>query len=83
MLESYKLYKNNRNRFVSLEQEDGWDYYKVYMIGRRGTHKFIKFIDVKDESKYVGDLKLQEATEVEYALNALYRISPEMERQGW
>ena len=79
MLESYKLYKNDRGRFISLEQNKGWPHYKAYMISKSGKHRFIKFIDIGDEASFITKLKLVEASQVEYALNALYRASPELE----
>lgn len=83
MLESYKLFKNKRGKFISLELREGWTRYELRYINHRGRHKFIKFVELGDEDALVKSLKLKEASIAEQALNALYISSPELEVQEW
>lgn len=83
MLESYKLYKNKRGKFVSFELREGWTHYELRYVNHRGRHKFIRFVEVGDEYALIESLKLVEATPAEQALNALYISSSELEVKEW
>ncbi len=73
MLTEFKLYKNDRGRFVSFELVEDRSHYSTYLIGRGGQHSFISFVHVKNFDAFVEKLKLKEADETELALAALYR----------
>lgn len=83
MLESYKLFKNKRGKFISLELHQGHTRWEMKYINHRGRHKFIRFVKVGDEDALVKSLELKEATMSEQALNALYISSPELEVTEW
>lgn len=79
MLQQYKLFKNERNRFISLELEDGKKKYKAYFINKNGTYKSITTISPQYINDFKEALRLTEASEAEHAIAALYRSDPSFE----
>lgn len=79
MLKNYILYKNQRNRFISLELEDDKHSYNAYIISRHGYHRYIGNVNSSNISFYVDTLKLVKASDTEHALNALYRINDDLD----
>jgi len=75
---SFKLYKNPRGRFISLELIKDTDHYGAYFIGHQGQHSFISFVDEKNIPEYIEKLCLIEADDVEQAKAALYRINNDL-----
>jgi len=78
MLKSYNLYKNPRKKFISLEHNKYEKKCRIYLLTKSGKHTFIGFINVEDKDDYIKRLKLKEATELEQAKVALYRINDTM-----
>lgn len=83
MLTSFKLYKNKRGKFISLELREGWDKYELRYINKKGRHKFLQYVSVGDEEALVKSLKLKDASVLEYAKNAMCIASPELMVQEW
>lgn len=83
MLTEFKLYKNPRGRFISLELHDGIEKYQMRYINKNGKHKFIRYVNLGHEYALIESLKLQEASITEQALNSLYISSPELQVNEW
>ena len=73
MLAAYKLYKNQRGRYISFELDVEENVYRTYLIGRKGIYSFVSSVKPENEDNVVKKLNLTLASEEEHAKIALFR----------